>query len=209
MFRAYYNSVAELNKKHFAFLKFKRNPNVFKYLLQQNIYADIIPEEKNLILGNPEATVTITAFLSFYCNPCAKAFMAIKILLDDCNDVKINAIFSVYKDEESYKLINYMYSLYYKEGSKTVVEFLHNWYSTDKKYRRLLYENKVTNFQMAKEVGKINKKLFKDCNIAGTPTILVQGYKFSNLYDYEDIELYIDEIKQLTKENKKQEEYCC
>ena len=38
-----------------------------------------------------------------------------------------------------------------------------------------------------------------------TPTIYANGYKFPNLYEYSDIEYYIYEIKNLTRESKRQE----
>lgn len=205
-FKAYYNKTVEFKKDHISFLSFKRNPEIFKFLLLQNGYVKIAWNKESLILGNPNAPITITAFLSLYCNPCSDAFKKLKVLLDNCPDVKINAIFSVYKDEESQKLIDYLYFLYKQEGSDITKEFLYKWYSTDKKLRKPLYEKVLPDeYKLADEVGKTNKVLFDKYKVAGTPTVYVQGYKFPTQFDYKDIEFYIEDIKKLNLESKRQE----
>ncbi len=204
--RAYFDKTAELKDEHFSFLGFKRNPDIFKFLLQQNGFVEIQENKDSIILGNPDAPVTVTAFLSLYCNPCAGAFKKLKVLLDDCNDIKINVKFSVYNDEESFKLINYLYFLYNGKGQRTATEFLYNWYSTDKKSRKLFYEKDIPeDLDIAEEKGKTNKTLFDKFKVSGTPTVFIQGYKFPTQFDYKDIEFYIDDIKQLTGESKRQE----
>lgn len=205
-FKAYYNKTDEFKKDHVSFLSFKRNPEIFNFLLQQNGYVEIQEYKNSLILGNSDAQVTITVFLSFYCNPCADAFKKLKALLDNCPDVKINAIFSVYNDEESLKLIDYLYYLYKHEGSDVTTEFLYKWYSTDKKLRKPLYKKDLSDeYKLANEIGKKNKGLFEKYKVTGTPTVYVQGYKFQMQFDYKDIEFYIDDIKQLTMKSKRQE----
>lgn len=206
IFKAYYDKTAEFEKEHFSFLSFKRNPEIFKFLIKQTGYVEFHENKTSLLIGNPDAQVTITAFLSLYCNPCANAFKKLKVLLDNCPDVKINAIFSVYNDEESLKLIDYLYYLYKQEGSDVTTEFLYKWYSTDKKLRKPLYEKDLPDeFKISNEVGKKNKKFFEKYKVTGTPTVYVQGYKLPVQYDYNDIEFYLDEVKSLTEENHRQE----
>ena len=40
---------------------------------------------------------------------------------------------------------------------------------------------------------------------ANTPTIYINGYNFPNQYEYSDMEYYIEDIKSLTRESKRQE----
>lgn len=201
-FKANYNKTAEFKKDHVSFLSLKRNPEIFNFLLQKNGYVEIQENKNNIILGNSDAPVTITAFLSLYCNPCANAFKKLKVLLDICPQVKINAIFSIYKDEEYYKLINYLYFLYNRISPEVATEFLYQWYSTDKKIRKSLYQKKLLeDFNMVEEIVETNKKLFDEHKVAGTPTVYIQGYKFPAKFDYSIIEFYIEDIKQLKREN--------
>lgn len=206
IFKAFYNKSEEQKKEHYSFLQFKRNPDIFLHLLQSNGYTEFIENEDSLVLGNPDAKLTITAFLSLYCNPCAGAFIKLKKLLDDCPEVKINAVFAVYNDDESKKLINTLYSTYYKKGAEQTLDFLYKWYSMPKQNRKSMYENGLQeDDDVAKQVGEKNKALFEQYKIVGTPTIYVNGYKFPTQYEYSDMEYYIDEIKNLTRESKRQE----
>jgi protein-disulfide isomerase len=205
-FKAYYNKSGEQSKEHYSFLQFKRNPDIFLHLLQNSGFTEFNENEKSLLLGNPDAKLTVTAFLSLYCNPCAGAFNKLKKLLDDCPEVKVNAVFSVYDDEESKKLINTLYSTYYKKDTEQTIDFLYKWYSMPKQNRKSMYENGFQkDYDVAKQVGEKNKALFEHYKVAGTPTIYVNGYKFPTQYEYGDIEFYIDEIKNLTRESKRQE----
>lgn len=204
-FKSSLDKEVDFKQEHFSFLGFKRNPDVFKFLLQQNGYIEIPVNNDSLILGNPNAPVTVTAFLSPYCKPCADAFKELRMLVDNCNDVKINMILSIYSDE-ALKLINHVYYHYYNEGSEATIEYLSKWYSTNKDLRKSLYENDLPEgFDIAEVTGKTNKELFEKLKITGTPTVFIQGYKFPNQYDYKDIEFYIDDIKKIHLESKRQE----
>jgi len=206
IFKSYYDKTAEFKREHFSFLSFKRKPEVFKFLLQQNGYVEIPENNDSLILGNPNAPVTVTAFLSPYCNPCANAFKELRMLVDNCNDVKINMILSIYRDEEFLKLINHVYYHYYNDGSEATIEYLSKWYSTDKNLRKSLYEKELpVGFDIAEVTGKTNKELFDKLKISGTPTVFIQGNKFPSQFNYKDIEFFIDDIKKLNLESKRQE----
>jgi uncharacterized membrane protein len=206
IFKAYYNKSGEQSKDHYSFLQFKRNPEIFLHLLQSKGYTEFLENENSLVLGNPNAKLTVTAFLSLYCNPCAGAFNKLKKLLDDCPEVKVNAVFSVYDDEESKKLINALYSTYNNKYNEQTMDFLYKWYSMPKQNRKSMYENGLNeDVGLSKQVGEKNKALFEHFKVAGTPTIYVNGYKFPNQYEYSDMEYYIDEIKNLTRESKRQE----
>ncbi len=204
--KAYLEKLNEKDKEHYSFLSFKRNPDIFLYLLKNNGHQEILVKENSLIIGSSEAPITITAFLSLYCNPCATAYNKLETLLNNCGEVKINLIFSVYDDEESKKLINTLYSLYNKNNNEAITEFLRKWYGTHNPSRKALYENKLPDgFNIAEQTDAENKELFEKFKIPGTPTIYVNGYKFPTQYEYSDIEFYIGEIKSLTMESKRQE----
>ena len=206
IYKAFYNKSGEQKKEHYSFLQFKRNPDIFKYLLKSNGYTGFVENKNSFVLGNPDAKLTLTVFLSLYCKPCATAFNQLKILLENSPDVKMNLIFSVYNDENSQKLINVLYYLYRKKGNNTTVDFLNKWYTTNKPSRKTLYENIISgNFDVSKQIKDENKKLFEKHKVTGTPTVYVNGYKYPTQYEYIDIEYYIDEIKTITRERKRQE----
>ena len=206
LFKANRNTLQKHNKVRYSYLGFKRNPEIFRFLMRNNKQEEIPVTQDSLVLGNPDAPVTLTAFLSLYCSPCASAFKQLKGLLENCPEVKINAVFSVYNDDESKKLINTLYSIYNMQGKAQTTDFLNKWYTTIKPSRIALYENLVPeNFEISKQISEQNKELFEKYKVAGTPTIFINGYKFPTQYEYSDIEYYIDEIKNLTMESKRQE----
>jgi len=205
--KAYRKKSGELTKEHYSFLQFKRNPDIFRFLLKSNGYTKFSETRNSLILGNPEAPVTITAFLSLYCLPCASAFLKLKTLLGNCSDVRINAIFSVYNDEETQKVIDLLYYLYKEKSAEASLNFLEQWYSISKKLRKTLYSNEIIpdQFYVAQQINYENKKLFEKHKVAGTPTVYLNGYKYPIQYEYSNIEYYIDDIKTITRESKRQE----
>ena len=205
--KAYYNKSGELSKEHYSFLQFKRNPDIFRFLLKSNGYTKFSETRNGLVFGNPEAPVTITAFLSLYCHPCASAFKKLKTLLGNCPDVKINVAFSVNSDEETQKVIDLLYYLYKEKSAEASLNFLEQWYSIPKQLRKTLYSNEIIldQFYIAQQINDENKKLFEKHKVAGTPTVYINGYKFPNQYEYNDIEYNIDELKKLNGESIRQE----
>jgi len=205
--KAYYNISKEKSKEHYLYLQFKRNPDVFIHLLTKNGISKIEIAQNNMVLGNPNAPITIVAFLSLYCGPCANAFKQLKGLLDNSQEVKINAIFSVYDNDESKKLINTLYFIYKIEGQEQAIDFLYKWYTMPRQNRKTLYEKQLPDgFDLVETIGKGNKQLFEKYKIPGTPTVFVNGYRYPmQQYNYSDIEHYIDDIKQITMESKRKE----
>jgi hypothetical protein len=129
-----------------------------------------------LILSNPEASITITAFLSLHCGPFNNAFIQLKKLLDNCQDVNVNAIFSVHKDEQSKKLINTIYYIFQTKGQSDTLNFFFKWYNTPRAERKELYEKDIpTGFDISKQIKQENQEMFEENKFSGTRTIFVPG----------------------------------
>jgi len=209
LFKAWNKKSRELQQEQTSYLRIKRDPAIFRFLLTQSDYTEFSKLTNELVFGNINAQVTLTAFLSLYCNPCAQAFKQLKSLLENSSEIRIHAIFSVYNDEESLRLINTIYYLHQSCGSNATTDFLKQWYFSLKASRKMPYHSIILpeNFNKAEQVRAENTGLFKRYQVEGTPTIFVNGHKFPNQYEYHDIEYYIDDIKKLTKESKRQEAY--
>jgi uncharacterized membrane protein len=201
--KAYLDRTKKYEQYYASYKQISRDPDIFKYLLIDNDYEDIIEAKNSLILGNPNAPVVLTVFLSLYCGHCAEAYKKLKVLSENCSDIKINVILVVYDDPESQKIINTIYYLNEKEGSKVTAEFLYKWYSAKPSMRKTLYNEMELpeNYQIAKKISEENKKLFEKHKIKGTPTIFLNGFEFPRQYDFDEIEYYIDVIKELIRES--------
>ncbi len=111
LYKSYFELSGNYSNEHHSFLRFKSNPGIFRFLLQENGYIDIPENTSSLIFGNPDAQVTVTAFLSLGCTPCTKAFKEIKDLIDNTDQVRVNVVLSVSPDESSQKLAGHIYRL--------------------------------------------------------------------------------------------------
>ncbi len=202
VFKAYYDRNQQYQRYFSMYKSFKRDPDIFLYQLKNNGYEEFTENENGLILGNPNAPVTVTAFLSLYCNPCASAFKKLRQVINDNPEIKINAIFSVYPDADTQKLINTLYYIYENEGNKKALNFISTWYETPKSLQKQLYENVdiPEEYKVVEKIGEKNAELFKKYEIPGTPTIYLAGYKYPRQYDYDEIENYISNIKELIME---------
>ncbi|MDD4757111.1 MAG: vitamin K epoxide reductase family protein, partial [Prolixibacteraceae bacterium] len=163
IFKSRFTNLQQYEKIKYSYLSFKRNPQIFKSLLQNNEFIEIAPTRNSLILGNPEASITITAFLSLHCGPCKNAFIQFENLLENCQDVNVNAIFSVHDDEQSKKLINSIYYIYQTKGQSDTLNFLFKWYNTPKAERKELYEKDIpSGFDISKQIKQENQEMFEE-----------------------------------------------
>jgi len=171
-------------------LGFKKNPNVLRSLLSnQNHYE--IPVTSTSLLFGAKASSMITAFLSLNCSHCARAFEKIKEILQSEAKVSVNLIL-VTNDS---KILNALYQYNAQNKSKEALELLETWYSTDPYSRSRVSENLcvIEDSDFLKDVSNENLRLFKECNVLGTPTFFINGYQLPGQYDIGDIK-YFSEI---------------
>ena len=205
LYKSYFELSGDYDNEHYSYLRFKSNPGIFKYLLQENGYTQIPENPVCLVFGNPDAALTVTAFLSLSCNPCAGAFKEIKALLDSTNQVRVNVVLSISPDKRSQKLAGHIYSLYKTEGKEKALDFILGWYSGSNDGKNAFQKSLQGEFPEIEKIAETIKELFEKVKIPGTPTIFVNGYRFPRQYKVNDIEYFIGEITSLTMESKGQE----
>lgn len=203
-YKFYFEQKNENNHLRYSIWRLKRNPEIFSLLLTNDKYIEHKETENDLILGNPNAPVTITAFMNLNCRPCANAFLQLKQLLDTSSEIKISIVYSLPHNTESLKILNTLYHLYQSKGSREVIEFLYNWYATPPG-KRAKIDRSLTKDDIINTTQIFKAKLFEQYRVSSTPTIFVNGYKYPHDYNLHDIELYIDRIKEITNERKWQE----
>ncbi len=104
------------------------------------------------------------------------------------------------KDQK--KLINTIYYIYQTKGQSDTIEFIFKWYNTTGAERKIFYKKDLPDgFDIAGQIKKTNKKLFEKYKIPGTPTIFINGNKKPAQYELKDIEYFLDEINDLTRES--------
>lgn len=196
---SYKSFLLNLNEKDLtaqSLSSFKRNPLIFKSIFENCDYQKINKNSNSLIFGNQEAKITITAFLSLYCHPCANLFNELKQILEHSSEIKINIIFTIKNDNNYQKIIKTIYSLYTEQNNKAAFDYLIEWYTVPKLKHTTIANEEFQNFEFLK---KENKQLLKKHNIKVTPTVFINGYKQPDEYKLEEIVLFNNEIQDLTK----------
>jgi uncharacterized membrane protein len=166
-------------------LKFKRDPNILKFLMLNQKHYEFSVTDKSLVFGAKYSPITITAFLSLNCSPCAKAFEKIKDILQSGEKVSINIVMIT----DDSKILNALYFYSRQNKNEEAIELLNTWYNAHPYSRNKLSENlcipEIEDY--SKEVINENYKLFEECNLTHTPTFFINGYQLPNQYDIEDI----------------------
>ena len=189
----------DLQKKHF---RFKSNPQIFSNALlsKERFFEKQIPDR--IILGNPDGDITIHAFLSLYCHPCAKAFDSLVGLLRNCKEIRINVMLIGNNESLTLSLLQDIQIHRSKDNYNEMQEVLKKWFSG--LVNIAAARSDIKNDNMTDDsILKANQEYFKMFKISGTPTILLENYTFPKDYDISDLEFYIDDIRQLLTEKQK------
>jgi uncharacterized membrane protein len=172
------------------YLAFKRNPKVFGTLIQSEKRNQIIINGKQMVFGKDGSGIVITAFLSLHCSHCARAFSKMKELILSGSEAAVHLVL-VGADN---KMLSALYSSLKAGRQDEALNLLSAWYEADPYSRTRLTEDlcipEIDN--AADELAEENSRLFKACNIAGTPTFLVNGYRLPSQYDIADLKNFTE-----------------
>jgi uncharacterized membrane protein len=179
------------NETHYyKYLGFKKNPNVLRALLLNKKPFNIPFTETSLVFGEKNASLKITAFLSLQCSHCARSFEKIKKILKSGEKTAVNVILIT----SDINILNTLYHLNRLNKEDEGLYLLDQWFSADP-YSR----NKISDTlcipdvaDVSNEVSNKNLSLYKACNVIGTPTFFVNGYKLPNQYDIDDIKYFYE-----------------
>ncbi len=136
-------------------------------------------------------TILNKYFLSLQCSHCARAFEKIKEMLKSEIKTEINVVM-ITSDN---KILNTLYHLNRLNKDDKALDLLDQWYNADPYSRSKISETLCIPDvnEVSKEVSNENYRLYKVCNVIGTPTFFVNGYLLPNQYDIDDIK-YFSEV---------------
>lgn len=170
----------------YKYLRLKKNPQIFNASLEkaQSFNMEILPTE--LILGNPEATITITTVVNTNCAPCARMHRRINSILEEFgNDVRVIVRFMLVNNNQ--KETFYFIRLYYLKGASIFSEALHDWYQ-DNNYNYLIRKYfDVQKYALEDKLIQHWVNWYDKTKISSTPTIFLNDKKIEQEYDMDDI----------------------
>lgn len=183
------------NEVHYSkYLGFKKNPDILKTLLMNKTHYDIPVTESSLVFGDINSTLAITVFLSLHCSHCARAFEKIRNILKSEGDILFNLVLMTSDNEMLTTLYNY-------QGMGDVersLRLLDLWFNADSYSRTRITEGLCgpEDRDISGKINEVNERLFRKCEVLGTPTFFINGYKLPNQYDIDDIRYFRDIIKE-------------
>ena len=183
------------NEMHYyKYLGFKKNPDILRILLYKQMHYDIPVTETSLVFGNKDAKLKITVFLSLHCSHCARAFEKIRNMLKDEEDILINLVLMTSDN----KMLSTLYNYHRVDEDEESLRLLDLWFNADPYSRTRVTEGLCIpeDSDITGKVYEANGRLFKECNVLGTPTFFINGYKLPNQYDIDDIKYFREAFKE-------------
>jgi protein-disulfide isomerase len=200
---------SEAEQAEAAANRVKYNPSVFTHLLLQQPQADCTPFEKELLIGKPEAPVTLTMAASLGCSPCKEGFeKASQLVRMYPEQVNLTVRFSVPKqsngsgaDPGRYLLAVWLHRINgTKHSSKDSEHLIRDWFElADMNAFREKYPLPVNG--QNKELDTLavqHSGWFEKADIKGTPTFFVNGYPLPGQYRVEDLRYLVSGFNDLT-----------
>jgi uncharacterized membrane protein len=183
---------AELNAN-----RFKRNYKIFKNLLVSKPKYQLI--DNPVTLGNSNAELRIDFITSPYCAYCSESHKMLKNILDN-NDSHI-AVSVIYnfdidnnEDEDTKSLYRNLLNIKIQEGDEKYMKAVDDWIR-NKNHRDWL--RKYNSECDTERIDSILRTQYQWCNdnkFNFTPCLLINGYRFPDVYDNTDLKFFINEL---------------
>lgn len=170
--------------------KFKKNPDIFRTLLFGQKHNDIKTSEKSLLFGKLDSGLRITAFLSPHCSHCGGAYAKIVDLLKSGSVALVNIVL-IGVDS---KILDTLHHLLKNCKEDDALSMLDQWYKSDHLERSTFQDNYclVDAEEVSGDINTENNNLMKDCEVTGTPTFFINGYRLPSQYELDDIKYFVE-----------------
>lgn len=189
-FFQYDRTLATLNK-------LKYNYDVFKALaLRSTESINFADDVKRIVIGDPNANKEVIIVTNPFCNPCAKAHLEIKKLLEEYDgEFKVTIIFALnpHHNEERNEVSKHLMAVYFSMGQAAADEALSDWYSSkDKNYN--VWKDKYPCDLSMPEVTKTysaQRQWNIETIVSFTPSIFYNGLQMGLEYSVDDLKYFI------------------
>lgn len=174
--------------------RFKRNPDVFAALLDKQPVVDTerLPDE--LILGSPDAPVTLTVVSNPYCPPCTEAHPLLEgILRRYPGGVKLVLRFTgnPYQDEDRHNQVaRHLISLARRADRATAI---HDWYAT-KDYAAWSARHPADSDVDAAHLHRLHLAWCERAGVEYTPSIFINGRLLPGTYSVHDLRFHLKSL---------------
>lgn len=169
---------------------FKSNRIIFNALLTSTTRYQMPFDLNPIVLGNPNARVTITIISNPFCSPCKLVHSYFEKWLNEDGGIKVCVFFISSDDQFSDKTLfaSNILKINLEMGQTSVRNVLNSWF--DGEFKSLEGWLKHHDMGSSPEFLKILEKQrnwFNELDVTFTPTILINGYKTPWQYSIDEI----------------------
>ncbi|WP_321331663.1 vitamin K epoxide reductase family protein [uncultured Bacteroides sp.] len=176
--------------------KIKINDDVFRALLYKQPRIKVSKLASQIIFGNIDSQICITAFTNPHCNPCAQMhFRLKKIICELEHKVCVQYVFSAFNEDllDSNRILIAAYLQNNRDAASCILDMWFRWGKTNPlkfchKYGLLIKDSNVD-----EELDKHEKWKQKN-ELKETPMIFLNGYLLPKEYSAEDLILLVNNI---------------
>ncbi|MDR2968326.1 MAG: thioredoxin domain-containing protein [Tannerellaceae bacterium] len=167
----------------------KADEDVFAALLKKQPYYKT-GINSDIVFGNPEGNISLTILTNPHCAPCSKMNERVKIVLAKNNHLKMQYIFSSFREDMDISN-KFMIAAYYLKGKEQAERIYDEWFEKGKNEAQAFfgkYDFDPLHLPVEVEAEFLKHEKWKELTrLRETPTILVNGYKLPKNYSIEDI----------------------
>lgn len=192
---------AELNKRHkTSFYKFKRNYNIFQFLLKDQPPVDTyISGLEDMVYGNPDARLELLFVTNPLCGHCKPVHSIIeKILLRFSEDVRLVIRFNIGRsnvENDPFLIAANLRQIYQEKGKEESSMAMHEAYlDLNEKDWIDKWITKDKNNSVQRDQLNLQANWCVENKINFTPVILINGYAFPKEYERADLLFFIEEL---------------
>lgn len=189
----------KLSNIEIEFLKFRRNPELFKLMLEKKALSNqnLISSDLSISFGSNNPSLVITAVTNPLCGYCVESFKVYEKLLNSREDVQLNFVFGISGNIENKEtqIIVTVLDIYFNQSKNKAFEALSSWFNNrdlnmwSKKFELKTYINNEFESILQKQ-----KKWMRNNEINFTPVTYIGDYLFPKLYNIEDLIFFIDDL---------------
>lgn len=188
-------SQKELKEHKLKSVRFMRNYNIFESVLKTSEKLDF-PSTNKIVLGDPKSNLTISLFSSLTCAPCKRTNEIFEKILKNHKDIKIDIYFNVnfeFADKTKLQLYRGIINTFLLHGANRFRQLsteIHQTHNYDL-FNRMEFKN-LTEID---SILKFQRNVCVSKNILYTPAIFINGYKFPQWYEPEQLDYLINDLK--------------
>lgn len=177
---------------------FKKNYQLFRYLLQQNKQIDFATADTTIVLGNATAPLRITLVTNLFCGHCVGAHRIMVQLLHTYGEqlgIGIRFNYASAANETQQQLYQQLVILYQQQGATAFTDALSDWFEHKQEAQWLAKYGQV--HELSNEIEMLlqhqsNWNLQHQLNF--TPALFIGPYLFPTEYDREELLHFIPEL---------------